>query len=290
MLGPVEIDQNKKKFYQNDVHFKKFEDLTDERITELQKEVERYKGVIAKEKSGADKYNHILAAMIYSKGFTFDEKVYILINVMDPELTIYHMYRNSNIMPVSLIKEEDNDFVKRNLAEERNKQLDAYRAKVRDQIGFFENKLVTYEQAYFKKYKVEGLVFGNKLDESKKLFDSFKEVESLIISDDRYQTVLDLAIKYQTENPDVNFKDFVYHVLHQAKLLGIHNNRERIIFCINILDKDLRAFQIFEEENKWDVIEKRCKEEIGIKNRNFLYAECNYVKTYLPEESKKYTF
>ena len=290
MFGPMQIIQNQKKFYQNKVHFKKFADLTDERIAELEKEIERYKGVIANEKNTVDQYNRMLGALIYSKGYTYDEKLYILINVMDPELNIYNLYRASNIMPVSLINEEDNDFVKRNLAEERNKQLDAYKARVRDEIGFFQNELVTYEQAYFKKFKVNGLVMGNKLDESKKLFDIFKEIDSLIISDERYEAVLELAEKYQKDYPDVKFKDFIYHVLHQSNVLGLKNNRERIIFCINVLDKDLRMYQIYEEENKWEVIEKRCKEEVGIKNKNFLYSECNYVKTYLPEVEKKYTF
>ena len=290
MLGNPDIIQTQKKFYQNKVHFTKFKDLTEERMEELNKEVDRLKEVKEKERLEFNKYNRILKALIYTNNLTFDEKAYILIKVMDPELTIYNYYHEANIIPRSEIDEEDNDFVKRNLAEERNKQLDAYKAKVREKIGFFQNELFSIESVYYKKFLVNNLVFGNKLDESKKLFDVFKGIEDIEIAEERLNEVIALADDYTAKYPDVNFKDFVYHVLYRGDILGIKGIKETIIFCINVLDKDLRLYQIYEVENKWEDIEKKCKNEVGIKNRNFIYLECNYVKTYLPEVVEKYTF
>ena len=290
MLGNPDIIQTQKKFYQNKVHFTKFKDLTPERMEELSSEIGRLKELINKERIPSYKYNRLLNALIYNNSFTFDEKAYILIKVMDPELAIYNYYHEANIIPRSEIEEEDNEFVKRNLAEERNKQLDTYKAKVRDKIGFFQNELFSIESVYFKKFMVNNLVFGQKLDESKKLFDLFKGIEDITMDEARLNEVVALADDYKAKYPDVNFKDFVYHVLYQGNILGIKGIKETIVFCINVLDKDLRLYQIYEEENKWEDIEKKCKNEVGIKNRNFIYLECNYVKTYLPEVVEKYTF
>ena len=83
---------------------------------------------------------------------SYDEKIFFLINTVDPELKAFEMIRKAVIMPLSVIESIPNEKTKTAAMNLRRKQLDKLNRQITDELGFYDGELFQYEGYYRKMF------------------------------------------------------------------------------------------------------------------------------------------
>lgn len=291
MITPYQMDNIKKKFFQYSVNTKRMAEITPERLEEIKEDIKFFdekiytkpiKGDIRANK--LERYYRAASYIIGRRDYTFDERAAFLIMASDPELVMYKGYKALDLTSNKVIEEIEDDKERISAVQRNELIIDEYASEVRNQIGFYEPKLVKFEEMFFKKFVKEfiphsGKDFGNELFLLRHSFDKITPAD--------YLQVKDAVKKYKEEVENIDIKTAIYHILFQNNLLGLRTNEQLLLFFILVIDPELDFYQIYLEESMWDKIEERTLEEKGYFNKYLYVIERDYDVAFNPEDKRK---
>lgn len=290
----IPIENLQTKLYQREKEHKKFQNLSEEQLAEVAKKVykkQENKGNAQSNESKLDRYyktlQHLTNPYIHCDLKTYDERIAFLIMMTDPYLITYKEFLKLNLVSNEEIAKEEDEKEKRILLEKRKKALLDYEKTVREKIGFYDPRLIKYEEAFFNRVyserelitEVENISPENLMFRAK-LLKSFDNV-----SDERFEELKEIAqgwLSIVTEKP--NSKTALFSVLNQKNLLGIKTVTEQLALYILLVDPELDMLSIFEEESKMQTVEDRITEEFGYFNKEMLILEKKFHKRFCPEK------
>ena len=297
-LSFISIDYYRKKFYQKENSSKRFIELSEERLSEIKKNVQKNKDAMTdtgsqrlEKTSKYDAYEktmqHLTNPYIHLDLKTFDERVAYLIMMSDPDLVIFREFLKLDLMSYDEISKVADEEEREQLRQRRKKMISKYEAIVREKIGFFDPKLLKYEDMFFKKFLNEkelitdvGTNNQSSLIIRAKLLKDFNS-----ISDERYQELLDIAQTWLSLVPDkCNSKVATYSVINQKKLLGLNSVAEQLALFILLVDSDLDMLRIYEEESMMENISRRIIEQFGYFDQELLILEKKFHNRFCPEK------
>ena len=156
------LDVTKAMFYSHKHEYKHFIDITPEDIERITKFAELKRTSFKENKrlggieDKAALYKETLDGLVRlgnnNRLNSYDEKIFYLINVVDPELKAEEMVRKAVIMPLEVIYSIKNSVTKASAMALRKKQLEKLKAKITSELGFYDKDLISYETYYRKMY------------------------------------------------------------------------------------------------------------------------------------------
>lgn len=203
----------------------------------------------------------------------FDYKVAFLIHAIDPELSIYYHFLSvgySNLAPVDVSSNQAHSIIH----------------FIENTVGVFDPQFLKYEEIYFLKVLKDGSILSNvKKDGSKKLLDSFKGIPSFVeIKDIEFQLLHKKAEQYLAtcSNPK-DVATLCFNINNPNSILELYDIFKKAIFFILVIDPDLQALRIYEEESNSTQIQERMIQELGFYHENFVRLEELYRKRFFPQ-------
>ena len=295
----VPIESYRKKIYSTEKSSCGFRNITDEKLDEIEKKVNKKRKLMDEEpisypvrkKAKLDRYQKTLQYLtnptIHLELKNFDEKMTYMILMCDPNLVIYRELLKRSIKSASEISKIEDDKERAILIAEREQALADYEASVRDQIGFYDPQLLRYEEIFFKRfYNEKELITGvNVHNQDTLIFRArfLKDFDS--VSDERFNELVSLSQSLLALVPDkINTSSATYNVLEQKKLLGLKNTAEQLALFILLVDSELDMLRIYEEESMMDRVQKRIIEEFGYFNTELLNLERKYHQRFCPDK------
>lgn len=219
---------------------------------------------------------------------TFDERMAFLIMMTDPNLVTFKEFLKTDLIAIAEIDKVDNEKERNHLMQRRNQTISTYESAVREKIGFFDAKLIKYEEMFFKRYFNEKeLVTEVESNNQDKLMVRAKLLKDFNnISDERYKELVSVAQTWLSLAPDkYNYKVAAYSVTNQSKLLGITNRSEQLALFILLIDSNLDMLRIYEEECMMKNVERRIIEEFGYFNKELLVLERKFHDRFCPDKN-----
>lgn len=293
---PVESFQNR--FYLKERSSNGFSDLSEDRLAEIAKRVYKRQEMMedspirrTERLSKLERYQktllYLTSPQIHLEYKSFDEKLAFLIMVVDPELVTYKEFLKINLMSTSeLFKVEDRKERER-LMDLRNQTVSGYESTVREKIGFYDPRLLKYEELFFKKfYNDKELVTDVRMNNQDTLMLRARFIKSFdSISDERYEELVELSQLLLSLVPDkYNTSLATYSVVDQKKLLGLKNSYEQLALFVLLVDSDLDMLRIYEEESRMQNVEDRIKEQFGYYNTVLLSLERKFHNRFCPDK------
>ena len=293
---PVESFQNR--FYLKERSSNGFSDLSEDRLAEIAKRVYKRQEMMedspirrTERLSKLERYQktllYLTSPQIHLEYKSFDEKLAFLIMVVDPELVTYKEFLKINLMSSSeLFKVEDRKERER-LMDLRNQTVSGYESTVREKIGFYDPRLLKYEELFFKKfYNDKELVTDVRMNNQDTLMLRARFIKSFdSISDERYEELVELSQLLLSLVPDkYNTSLATYSVIDQKKLLGLKNSYEQLALFVLLVDSDLDMLRIYEEESRMQNVEDRIKEQFGYYNTVLLSLERKFHNRFCPDK------
>lgn len=294
----IPLDSYRTKLFQRERDSKSFLELSEEDLVLLTKKVYKKEELMddvllqgTKKMSNLERYRRTLqyltSPLIGLEFRTFDEKIAFLIMMVDPNLVTFKEFLKTDLISLEEIEKAADDKEKCRLRNIRSQTISAYEASVREKIGFYDVKLLKYEELYFKRF------FGEKelvTEVNSHNQDSFIKRSKLLkdfnsISDERYERLTDLAQIWLSVVPDkFNSKVATYSVTNQKKLLGLNNLAEQLTLFILLVDPNLNMLKIYEEECMIKNTERRTIEEFGYFNMDLIALERKYHDRFCPNK------
>lgn len=298
-LGFIPIENYRTKFYQKENQSKRFSEVTEEQLVYLAKKAYRKQEIMEEDYttyqrariSKLDRYQRTLLYLtnpnIHFDIKTFDERLAYLIMMTDPELVTFKEFLKINLRSIEEISQVESVKERNRLFDERNATLCAYETAVRDKIGFFDVKLLKFEEQFFKRFYNEKELITEVGQNNE---DKFILLSSLIqsfdsISEERYQELVEKAQTWLSLVPQkYNSKIATYSASNQKKLIGLNTLAEQFAFYILILDPNLDMLRIYEEESMMPIVEERITEEFGFYNKALLTLERKFHDRFCPNK------
>lgn len=298
----IPLDHYRTKFYQREVCSKNFLELSDEQLSILSKKVYRWQELMTDHKvyfsdrmCKLERYQntleYLISPLIHHELPTFDERIAFLIMMTDPNLVTFKEFLKFDLISLVDISKIEDRNERALLMKKRNRTISSYEYSVREKIGFFDVKLLKYEEMFFKRFfnekelitEVEINSQDNLMNEAKLL----KDFSS--ISDKRFSELSIIAQTWLSLVPEqFNSKVAAYSVTNQKRLLGLNSLAEQVALFILLIDSDLNMLSIYEEESKIQHIEERIKEQFGYYNIELLILERKFHDRFCPD--KKISF
>ena len=231
----IPLEHSRKKFYQRENCSKRFFELSPERLTEIAKLVYKKQEINDNMLSRSserflklDRYQKTLQYLtnpyIHLELGSFDERMAYLIMMCDPNLVTFKEFLKLDLISISEISNIENKDERNHLMLQREQTIAAYETAVRDKIGFFDTKLLKYEEMFFRNFFSEKELITevgiNSQNTLMKMAKSLRDFNS--ISDERYEHLINLAqcwLSYVSE--ENNSKTAAYSVMNQKKLFKI---------------------------------------------------------------------
>ena len=294
IFKPVEYYTSK--FYEKGKESKRFMDLTEDDLKELKKKVEEKRQMMSDNVTFRsvhmpkfDVYQSALEYLtnptIHLKYRTFDERVAFLIMMVDPELVLFREYLKLNVISKEEIAKVEDKKERAALLQKRNQAILNFQSTVREKLGFYDAKLIKYEEMYFNKFLGEKELItevGNNNQEAiifrAKVLSNFDSV-----SDERFEQLKDIAQGCLSIAP-YDTKVATYSVINQKKLLGLSGMAEQLALFILLVDSELDMLRIYEEESMMSEVEKRIVEQFGYYNPELLKLEKKFHKRFCPDK------
>lgn len=266
-----DINETKNMLYSRGKEFNGFESLTDEdqkRILEFaQMKIQDFKkSSITGIKTNRDLYIETVEALvkpgIYQRLKNFDEKIFFLINVVDPKLKCYN----------ASIQTADNEDLERSMTKA---------------AGFYDKNLISYEDTYRKKF-VKDQEFAQDIKKNylNRIFIFLRPTYTFDkIKPERYQQIEELAKNWiaSVNNPkDAN--SLAYSIFKQSNLLPVKSLEEIVCLFILCIDPDLNALRIYEEESDTAKLIERSISELGFYNKDLIEKEKTFHKVFMPNK------
>ena len=294
----IPLDSYRTKLFQRERDSKRFLELSEEDLVLLSKKVYKKEEIMddvllqgTKKMSNLERYRRTLqyltSPLIGLEFRTFDERIAFLIMMVDPNLVTFKEFLKTDLISLEEIEKVADDKEKCRLRNIRSQTISAYEASVREKIGFYDVKLLKYEELYFKRF------FGEKelvTEVNSHNQDSFIKRSKLLkdfnsISDERYERLTDLAQIWLSVVPDkFNSKVATYSVTNQKKLLGLNNLAEQLTLFILLVDPNLNMLKIYEEECMIKNTERRTIEQFGYFNMDLIALERKYHDRFCPNK------
>lgn len=293
---PVESFQNR--FYLKERSSNGFSDLSEDRLSEIAKRVYKRQEMMedspvrrTERLSKLERYQktlqYLTSPQIHLEYKTFDEKLAFLIMMVDPELVTYKEFLKINLMSSSeLFKVEDRKERER-LMDLRNQTVSRYESTVREKIGFYDPRLLKYEELFFKKfYNDKELVTDVRMNNQDALMLRARFIKSFdSISDERYDELVELSqLLLSLVLDKYNTSLATYSVVDQKRLLGLKNSYEQLALFVLLVDSDLDILRIYEEESRMQNVEERIKEQFGYYNTVLLSLERKFHNRFCPDK------
>jgi hypothetical protein len=296
--GFIPIDHYRTKFYQKEGQSKKFKEMTEEQLLAMSKKVYRKLELMSENQhshnqsySKLDRYQRSLIYLtnpnIHFDIKTYDERLAYLIMIADPNLVTFKEFLKTNIISLEEIAKVDDPKERNRLLEERSKSIKDLESRVRDQIGFFDAKLLKHEEHFFKRFynKTELITEVNQNNEDKFLLMSALIQSFDSITPERYQELVSTAQYWLSKvSTKPNTKTAVYSINNQKELLGLNTLAEQYAFFILVVDPNLDMLRIYEEESMIPNVEERIIEEFGYFNKAMLSLEKKYHERFCPNK------
>lgn len=294
IFKPVEYYTSK--FYEKGKESKRFMDLTEDDLKELKKKVEEKRQMMSDNVTFRsvhmpkfDVYQSALEYLtnptIHLKYRTFDERVAFLIMMVDPELVLFREYLKLNVISKEEITKVEDKKERAALLQKRNQAILNFQSTVREKLGFYDAKLIKYEEMYFNKFLGEKELItevGNNNQEAiifrAKVLSNFDS-----ISDERFEQLKDIAQGCLSIAP-YDTKVATYSVINQKKLLGLSGMAEQLALFILLVDSELDMLRIYEEESMMSEVERRIIEQFGYYNPELLKLEKKFHKRFCPDK------
>lgn len=297
-LGFIPIEHYRTKFYQKEPQSKKFKDVTEGQLAELAKKAYKKLEIMLEDQTyhtqrmfKLERYQRTLLYLtnpnIHSDIKTYDERLAYLIMVADPNLVTYKEFLKINLQSIEEITKVESAKERNRLFDDRNKTLSSYEATVREQIGFFDAKLLKYEELFFKRFYNEKELItevGQNNEDRFILFSSL--IQSFdSITDERYEELVNIAQTWLSQ-VDTKHKSKVatYSITNQKKLLGLNTLTEQFALFILLVDGNLDMLRIYEEESMMPNVEERIIEEFGYYNEELLRLERKFHDRFCPDK------
>lgn len=284
------------RFYEKGKESNRFMDLTEEDLKELAKKVEEKRKIMAENVNYRTKYmpkfdvyqstlEYLTSTNIHLKYKTFDERVAFLILMVDPNLIAYREYLKLNAKSKEDIAKVEDKNERAALLQERNQAIINFQSNVREKLGFYDPKLIKYEEMYFNKFFSEKELItevGNNNQEAvifrAKVLRDFNGV-----SDERFEQLKDIAQGCLAIAP-YDTKVATYSVINQKKLLKLSGIAEQLALFILLVDSELDMLKIYEEESMMSEVERRIIEQFGYYNPELLNLEKKFHKRFCPDK------
>lgn len=294
----IPIDHYKTKLYQRENLSENFKNTTEEDLAIIAKKVYKRLEIIKDSKKYGtrnaerlDLYQNILMYLtnpsIHMDLPTYDERIAFLIMSVDPELITYKEFLNIELLSFEEISKVENKKERSRLFEERNNSLNIFESRVREQLGFFDVKLLKFEEIFFKKfYSHRELITEvkqhneDKIEFLSKMLSSFNS-----ISDKRYNDLINIAQVWLSHVPDkYKIKIAIHSITKQRNLLGLNTLAEQLAFFILVVDPELDMLRIYEEESMIPKTETRIIEEFGYYHPSLISLEQKYHERFCPNK------
>ena len=191
------------KLYQKEREFKKFETLSLDDVAKIAKklyskqEMNAQSGFYRKDKltKYMDTLTYLTNPSIHMELKTYDERIIFLIISVDPELEAFKEFLKTNITPTKVINAEQDPKKQQELISQRESEILEMQTRIRNKIGFYDSKLLKYEETYFKRFiSSKELITKVNQDNITKLLRIIPLISSFNdISDERYQILQEKA-------------------------------------------------------------------------------------------------
>lgn len=287
----------RQKLYLREKTFNNFEGITENRLIELSQKVEQQREISnerAKNSRPKDKLSvymeileYLTSPVIHTIIPSFDERIIFMIMATDPELLAFKEFLKTSITSNKEINAAENEKEKLRLSIKRHDELMELQCKIRKKIGFYDHKLIKYEQIYFAKFlKRQEFITEVQQDYVTGLLETVNFIKSFDkITDERYEELKEKAMTWiALTNAEKDLKTAAYSVTSQLEAIGLKNLAEQYVFLILIADSNLDILRIYEEESRIPNVEARIKEEFGYYNINLIKIERLYHDRFCPEQ------
>ena len=191
------------KLYQKEREFKKCETLSLDDVAKIAKklyskqEMNAQSGFYRKDKltKYMDTLTYLTNPSIHMELKTYDERIIYLIMSVDPELEAFKEFLKTNITPTKVINAEQDPKKQQELISQRESEILEMQTRIRNKIGFYDSKLLKYEETYFKRFiSSKELITKVNQDNITKLLRIIPLIPSSNdISDERYQILKEKA-------------------------------------------------------------------------------------------------
>ena len=265
------IEQLRNKVYSYEASFKRFQEIDEQKYEELRTKIYDFMARLSDIFDGIsnlDNYIEMLGYISHKVEYNhspYDERIVMLVEAVDPDYVHYKKY---------LTTERDENF---------NREL---ARNVRQELGFYDPKLISYESILFNKFKKQNeFIHGIKEDCSDLFYKYLGFINSLDgISLERREKVSEIVNNWLANmSEDDNYLTAFYHALFQGKVLGLESIKEKAIFLVETIDPNLDMLDTYYNNNKKEELEEEAKEKVGFYNDEFLRLEKMYAKVYNPE-------
>jgi len=294
----IPIDYYRTKFYQKENNSKRFLELSEEQLSTLSKKVYKKQEKMinnlsqkSERISKLERYQKTLQYLtnpnIHIDLTTFDERLAFLIMMNDPNLVTFKEFLKIDLISIEEIIKLEDEEERNHLKKIRNQSISVYESTVREKIGFFDLKLLKYEEMFFKKFFNEKELIteveNNNQNNLMIIAKSLKDFNS--ISDKRYEELVNIAQTWLSLAPEkYNSKVATYSVTNQKKLLGLTSLAEQLALFILIIDNNLDMLKIYEEESMMKNIEEKIIEQFGYFNIELLILEKKFHNRFCPDK------
>lgn len=284
------------KLYQKEREFKKFETLSLDDVAKvakklyLKQEMNEQSGFFRKDKltKYMDTLTYLTNPSIHMELKTYDERIIYLIMSVDPELESFKEFLKTNITPTKVINAEQDPKKQQELISQRESEILEMQTRIRNKIGFYDSKLLKYEETYFKRFiSSKELITKVNQDNITKLLRIIPLISSFNdISDERYQILQEKAEEWlATTNCENDLFTAAYSCSEQKETIGLNGIIEELIFLVLIGDPELDVLRIYEEESRMDEVERRCKEAFNYYSKDLITLERLYHERFCPEKT-----
>lgn len=298
-IGFIPIEHYRTKFYQKENQSKRFTELTEDQLAKVAQKVYRRQeitedGLPSYQLGKISKLDRYVKTLLYLTNpnihmdiKTFDERLAFLIMTVDPYLITFKEFLKINLQSIQEISKVESLKERNRLFDERNQVLNAYENTVREQIGFFDAKLLKYEELFFKQFYNERELITEVGQHNE---DSFLLLSSLLVSfdritDERYQELVSIAETWLSLVPEqYKTKIATYSATNQKKLIGLKSLAEQLAFYILVVDPNLDMLRIYDEESMMPNVEERIIEAFGYYNKELLTLERKFHERFCPDK------
>ncbi|HOB25574.1 MAG TPA: hypothetical protein PKG93_00275 [Bacilli bacterium] len=267
------------KLFQYGKNFKYFQDIDEEKLKHIYKEIDLFKGHLDTCLSPFMRSNSLIyketlkRVSLYRESLdTFDEKILFLILMCDPNLVILHSKKRIiSVTKDDLVTAEDPEKEALKLCGEK----DAWAHECIEKLGFFEQKLAPYEKAYMKK-------FCNHLEKNVAADYTYKLMEGIPLNKNynlKSDDIINMQLLVNSFKGDIpnDYKTMLYNLLYQNDIIPVKTKKDIMLFLVLALDPNYSLISIYEEECKIEDIMRRAKVELGFFDPHFIMIEKQIV-------------
>lgn len=281
----------KRKFYMKDINYTGFSSFNEESLKKVNQGIEIISKKFKEKKENihnlssleTNKYIEFLSYFCNSNNYTYDEKIYMLITIFDPNLFMYKLFMKTNFISSLDIQQAKSMEEKIELKRQKQIILDEYKEQVRKQIGFYEPSLVKYEKDYYFRFLNHEYALDNTLnffyDDPNIDFNSLSEEDK-----ERINKIADTYVSKFGKNPE-KLKKLLINDLYSFNL---KNNTEAAYMFIMSLDPNLNLLDIYIMESRWDHIKEECLREYGFFSAELINIENKYNNSLGPNKKKTF--